>query len=261
STSAAAGWFSGEATPLSQAWVILGLAAAGQPVPISATNWLIEAQEEDGSWAAGDPDTTALAVVALIGSGNVQPTDAPIQRALAWFKANQLPGGGWRPTWDTDPANANSTGMALQALMAAGYVPPTASWSTAQGDPIQALLGLQKGDGRIGGTYANAYSTVDAIAGLSERPLFMLGRAARVRRGLAWISKQQNADGSWSGFSGPDAGATSDAVLAYVAAGYDPDTVMIPGGLSATEYLSANVASYAAQSADRAGKLALTVVA
>jgi hypothetical protein len=260
STTAAGGWFTGEATPLSQAWVILGLSAAGQPVPVPATDWLIDHQDEAGSWAS-DPDTTGLAVTALIGSGNVPSSHVAIQNALAWLKAEQLPNGGWRPTWDSDPANANSTGMILQALTATGYTPPDTSWATADGDPVQALLALQKEDGRIGGTYANAFSTVDAILGLSDQPAYLLGRWARAQRGLGWVSAQQNEDGSWSGFSGPDVGATSDAALAFVAAGYDPDTVRLPGGASALEYLIHNAASYAAQSSDRTGKVALALAA
>ena len=260
STTAAGGWFTGEATALSQAWVILGLSAAGQPVPAAAIDWLIDQQDEAGSWAS-DPDTTGLAINALIGSGTVPPTHRAIRSALAWLRSEQLASGGWRPTWDSDPANANSTGMILQALIAAGYTPPTTSWATADGDPVQALIALQQADGRIGGTYANAFSTVDAVLGLSDQPAYLLGRWARAQHGLGWVSRQQNEDGSWSGFAGPDVGSTSDAVLAFAAAGYDPDTVRLPGGASALEYLFSNAASYAMQSSDSAGKVALALAA
>jgi hypothetical protein len=41
-----------------------------------------------------------------------------------------------------------------------------------QTDPVNALMGLLKPDGSIGGTYANTYSTADALIGLSGVPLF-----------------------------------------------------------------------------------------
>jgi hypothetical protein len=209
STTAAGAWFTGEATPLSQAWVILGLSTAGQPVPAAAATWLVERQDEAGSWAS-DPDTTGLAITALIGSGHVSSSHAAIQRALAWLKAEQLPSGGWRPTWDSDPANANSTGMILQALAAAGHTSPATSWATANGDPIQALLALQKADGRIGGTYANAFSTIDAILGLSGQPAHLL--SSKGGRQVHALTASGQVRGS---LSGSRAGAFTNYVLTY----------------------------------------------
>jgi hypothetical protein len=252
------------ASDLNQAWAILGLAAAGQSVPVTATAYLEGLQAVDGTWVAygaSDPDTTGLAVVALIGSGNVQPTDSSIQKALDYFRGSQLPSGGWRPWWDTDPANANTTGWVIQALVAAGYTPVTESWA-ASPNPHDALVGLQQADGRIGGAYANAHSTTEAVFGLTERPLYFLSREHRALRALTWMNEQQNADGSWSGWTGPDPGATCDAVLAYAAAGYDPDTVMAAGSItSAMDYLSSTASVFANKDAASAGKLALAVEA
>ncbi|HEY3110846.1 MAG TPA: prenyltransferase/squalene oxidase repeat-containing protein, partial [Chloroflexota bacterium] len=77
-----------------------------------------------------------------------------------------------------------------------------------------------------------------------------------------WLAGQQNADGSWNGFSGPSAGATADAVLAVAAARIDPATVRkSPSGPSGVDYLSANAAAYAATGPDAAGKLAVAVAA
>jgi hypothetical protein len=252
------------ASDLNQAWAILGLSAAGQPVPVMATNYLKDLQAVDGTWAAygmSDPDTTGLAVVALIGSGNVQPTDPAIQKALDYFRGSQLPSGGWRPFWDTDPANPNTTGWAIQALVAAGYTPATESWA-ASPNPHDALASLQQADGRIGGAYASTHSTLEAIFGLTEQPLYFLNREHRALRALTWINEQQNADGSWSGWAGPDPGATCDAALAYAAAGYDPGNVMATGSVtSAMDYLSSTASVFANKDAASAGKLALTVEA
>jgi hypothetical protein len=82
----------------------------------------------------------------------------------------------------------------------------------------------------------------------------------RANRALTWMNEHQNADGSWSGWSGPDPGATCDAVLAYAAAGFDPNTVS-GSPASAMDYLSATVSSFVTKTADSAGKLALAVEA
>ena len=167
STTAKQDFSNGLASDLSQAWALLGLGLAGESVPDEASQYLVQTQAEDGSWGFGDPDTTALAVTALLTSGKVNPEDPVIQNALQFFHTTQLPSGGWRPSWDTDPLNADSTGWILQALISAGENPSDASWTAEQADPMQALMNLQKPDGSIGGTYANRYSTAEAIIGLS----------------------------------------------------------------------------------------------
>ncbi|GAB4522624.1 MAG: hypothetical protein Fur0018_04570 [Anaerolineales bacterium] len=256
STTAVLGWTSGAASALNQAWSILGLSAVGEPVPLTATTYLISLQAADGSWDWGSPDSTGLAVLALLGSGHNQPTDAPIQAALTFLADTQLSSGGWRPSWDSDPLNADSTAWALQALAAAGYAPHSQTWN----DPAAALLTLQQSDGRIGGTYANAYSTAEALFGLSGKPLYTLSPRTQARRALAWMAALQNADGSWSDFSSPNMGATADAVLAFAAAGYDPAGITASGN-SPLDYLAANAAAYAAADPASAGKLALAVTA
>ncbi|HET7087813.1 MAG TPA: prenyltransferase/squalene oxidase repeat-containing protein, partial [Anaerolineae bacterium] len=120
STTAAQDFASGAASDLNQAWAILGLSAAGRPIPISATNYLIDSQAPDGTWFFGDADATAYAVVALVESGNVEPADPVIQKAIEFFRASQTPEGGWRPSWDTDAINADTTGWIVQALTVAG---------------------------------------------------------------------------------------------------------------------------------------------
>ena len=93
------------------------------------------------------------------------------------FHNEQVSSGGWRPSWDTDPLNADSTGWVLQALVSAGEDLRGLSWTKQQNNPVDALLNLQKPDGAIGGTYANNYSTAEAIIGLSGIPLSNLGIA------------------------------------------------------------------------------------
>jgi hypothetical protein len=171
SSTAMQGYSSGEASDVSQAWAILGLSLDGNTIPEVATNYLMLSQSEDGSWGAGDPDTTALVMTALLASQNVGNQRAPIQQAIAYFHATQAPSAGWKPSWDADPTNADSTGWILQALITAGEDLRGQSWMVDQSSPGDALMSLQKPDGSIGGTYANAYSTAEAIIGLAGIPL------------------------------------------------------------------------------------------
>ena len=171
STTAQQDFSSGQASDLNQAWAILGLSLAEKAVPDGASQYLFQSQGEDGSWGFGDPDTTGLAVTALLASQQASAQHQAIQKALQYFHATQLPSGGWRPSWDTDLLNADSTGWILQALVSAGEDPTGTSWTVEQTNPVQALMSLQKPDGSIGGTYANTYSTAEAIIGLSAVPL------------------------------------------------------------------------------------------
>ncbi len=257
STTANQGWTSGAAGVTNQLWAILGLAAAQETVPVSATDFLISLQEPDGGWGwgagYGDVDTTALVLQTLIASGNVAPTHAAILDGLDFLRNTQTASGGWE-AWGS--LSADSTASAIQAIVAAGYTPATVSWATAGGrTPHDDLAGLQTLDGSFG---YNTLGTAHAIAGLAEAPLPILGRTQRVNRALTWMNEQQNADGSWSFFGAPDVGATCDAVLAYAAAGFDPYTVNVFGA-SAMDYLSATASSFVTKTADSAGKLALAV--
>lgn len=262
STSVVEGYSSGWASAGQQAWCILGLTSVGIQVPEAATDWLLDQQAEDGTWAFGDPDTTALAVVALVGSGNVMPSHEAIQDTLQFFRDTQLPSGGWRPSWDADPLNVGSTAWVLQALMACGYVPPTASWAGSP-NPVDGLLSMVQPNGSIGDTYVNAYSTIEAILGLAPQPIYMLGHTQRAQRALSWLHAQQNEDGSWNGMGGtPDVGVSCDAVLAFVAAGYDPDTIVPDRGtVPALTYLTENAEAYAETSPDMAGKVIMALSA
>jgi hypothetical protein len=113
----------------------------------------------------------------LLTSGNATNQGEAIQHAIKYFHDTQAPSGGWKPSWDTDPLNADSTGWILEALVSAGEDVRGQNWSTQQANPLDALMSLEKPDGSIGGTYANSYSTAEAIIGLSGIPLGNLGIA------------------------------------------------------------------------------------
>jgi hypothetical protein len=259
STTAQSGFSSGAANTTNQLWAILGLAADQQDIPAEAMDFLIGLQEADGGWgwgAGGDVDTTALVIQTLL-AGGLKPTDEPIREGLAFLRANQVNSGGWEAAWGG--VSADSTAASIQAIVAAGYKPATASWATGQGgNPRQELLGLQADDGSFG----NALATAHVIPALTETPLPILGQRQRAELALAWMDSQQNANGSWSLFGSPDVGATADAVLAYVAAGYDPASVTAPGSdTSALDFLINSAPTLTDTIPDKLGKVIVAVQA
>jgi hypothetical protein len=226
---------------------MLGLSMAGQSVPATAIAYLAGLQGSDGSWLDGDPDTTGLAIVALMSTGQVSASDPEIVKGLRFLRATQLSNGGWRPSWDTETLNADSTAWAIQALLSCGYTLPLKTWERAS-TPDAALAAHQQANGSIGGQYANAYSTAEGLLGLSRAPLF-LTPALRVERGLAWL-----ADNAADAELAP--GLAVDIAAAFVAAGYDPRTVTTGGG-TLMDRVTGQAAAYAGASVDQAGKLAL----
>lgn len=264
STSASEAYSSGAASDINQAFSILGLVAAGQPIPAKATQWLIDEQDAAGSWS-GSGDVTGYVVVALLGSGNVAPTNSAIQKAVAFYRTTQTKKTAlWGNASGSEPAN--STGWALTALSAAGYTPPTVSWATGGTSPRAALIGLQTTAGAIGSQYVNAYSTIEALYGLSDQPLFF-APPLRAERALAYLGTLQNADGGWPSFgSNSSPGETIDDLLAFVAAGYAPSGVKSSAGKTPLDYLAGAAATYTRDDSNlifpaQTGKLIVGVVA
>lgn len=263
STTAQLGFSNGGAGSISQSYALLGLAAAQQPVSAAAVTYLRTLQEVDGGWGygfGGDIDTTALAIQALIASG-VAPTDQDVQDGLTFLRRQQLPGGAWG--FNGIPS-ADSTAGVIQAAAAAGFTPVNASWAASGGTPQSALSALQSADGSFSG---NVLGTAHAIAGLTEMPLPLLGRAQRAECALAAIRDTQAANGSWGSFGSPSVGGSLDAILAFSAAGINPGTVSAPGSsTSALSFLNTEVFTYTRDSGGtifpaQTGKAVLGIVA
>jgi len=171
-TEAAKDWNSGVATDLSQALSILGLAAHGDQVPTAAVDYLLTKQLQDGTWDNGfgsDPDTTALVVIALLASGQVDQEHSAIQAALQYFKDTQLENAGWRPMWDSSMINVDTTGWITLALVSAGE--DLDNWRVDNNSPRDTLHSAIQEDGSIGENIINVYSTVEALLGFSQSPL------------------------------------------------------------------------------------------
>ena len=240
-----------------QVWAMLGLSANAFSVPVEAAIWLTAAQMEDGSWDDGFGsyiDTTPLAVMALLASGHVDVEAPEIQSAMGFLTANQQDDGGWQTPWDTT-TNANTTAVILQTISALGQTSVDKTWQKSDGNPSTALIAIQQENGAIGGDYANAYSTADAIVGLSGQALFDLGYLTDANQSIDYIMSQQAADGGWG-----SVGQTLEIILALQAAGWDPATVTL-SDKTPLDYIAGNITEYLINGPDAIGKAILGVTA
>jgi hypothetical protein len=161
------------------ALVILALAAAGEAAPADAIAPFRDRQGADGGWAydgsteagAADSNTTALVIQALAASRHGD--DEMVQRGLTFLKTLLVPDGTGFAFQAADPllADANSTAMVLQALLAVGEDPTAAEW----GNVPQALAKFQTADGGLrymaNDEEPNLLATVQGIPALAGRPL------------------------------------------------------------------------------------------
>jgi hypothetical protein len=158
------------------ALVLLAHAATGQTVDAAMVDALRAHQIDDGAWAfdgttdsgAGDSNTTALAIQALVATGNGD--DPMLTAATAYLQASQIDSGafGFQPGGEAD---ANSTALALQAIVAIGDDPTGSAWN----DAASALPAFLNPSGALRFTddepADNIYATVQAIPALAGLPL------------------------------------------------------------------------------------------
>jgi hypothetical protein len=249
-----------------QGLTILALTAAAAAVDRSAVRWLRRQQCGNGRWTSfrqdlsarcgpGDSNATAMAVMALHALGR----KAAPQRGLDWLVADQLPGGGWEYSkgWGAD---GNSTGLAVQALVAMGVDPGTvanggtgpeflASLQLGCGSAVadRGALAYQPAVPLVADTFATSQATqalagsalpVPGAAGSTELPELVCpparGRLAVVVDPAATAAgylgrRLQTYDGLFPPAFGtdPDYGSTANAVLSLVAAGFGADQVAL----------------------------------
>jgi squalene-hopene/tetraprenyl-beta-curcumene cyclase len=116
-------------------------------------DWLLQAQEEDGSWfgrwGVNHVYGTGAAVPALVAAGI--PASGPVvRRAVRWLEEHQNPDGGWGedirsytdPRWiGRGTSTASQTAWALLALVAAGALAGAAERG------VEFLMRTQRPDG------------------------------------------------------------------------------------------------------------------
>lgn len=154
--------------PFDTALAILAIHAAGGQINPGALGVLLGYRLADGSYSfngdrtpgAGDSNTTAMAVQALVAAG-ASPSD--LQPSLSYFKSAQNDDSGWtyqKPSPYGETTDANSTALVTQALLASGQ--NLADW----GDPIRPLLALQQDDGGFAFNQDTPKSNVLATIGV-----------------------------------------------------------------------------------------------
>jgi squalene-hopene/tetraprenyl-beta-curcumene cyclase len=198
--------------------------------------WILAHQDQDGSWGqCAQPSALSLAALRVAG---YPPEHPALARGLAWL--DRL------VTFEPDPAGrvirrqasecaVTQTAQAMTALAEAGLRPddPAMARAAAWLEPQEIrwpdipaskamLLALPRAAGRPRGKVgaAPAAAAAAAVAALSAAGL---AGSWAARRGVIWLLRAQEADGSWSG--GRDAGATSvtsAVVEALIAAGVVP---------------------------------------
>jgi hypothetical protein len=127
---------------------------------------------EDGTWDNGfgsDPDSTAIVVIALLSSGQVDSSNPAILKAIQYFQDTQLENGGWRPLWDSTMMNVDTTGWITLALISAGE--DLADWEVDGINPREALITAIQPDGSIGTSFNNVFSTVEALLAFADAPI------------------------------------------------------------------------------------------
>lgn len=162
------------------ALAMLALARSGVTVPAMAVEKLLALQAPNGGWAfAGgedaDVDTTALAVQALLASGQTANVGA-VSKALGYLRSLQNTEGGFPyqvPSQFGTESNANSTALVAQAMIAAGIQPE--SWAAAKGNPLSALIQLQQASGALSYQRSlgdeNVLATAGAVPALFRTPV------------------------------------------------------------------------------------------
>lgn len=159
--------------------VLIAFAAAGEPVSDDAVESLRATQGSDGGWAfdgsiergSADSNTTALVIQALVANG--QGEDQMVSRAVAFLPAFLAPDEGGFAYGQEEPlvADANSTALVTQALIAAGQDPASPKW----GNVMLALTMFQTADGGLrymaSDEAANLLATLQAIPALAGLPL------------------------------------------------------------------------------------------
>jgi hypothetical protein len=173
----------GTDTFVGHALAILALKSAQRPIPAAAIAYTKSAQQDDGSWAwdgstgtAGDTNSTAFAVQALLAAGEPAGNDA-VTQALAYYQGIQNEDGGWpyqNPSEYGTATDANSTAVTIQAILAAGQDPAGTDWTTEAGNtPVAALESLQNAGGAFAWQAAmpddNLLATIQALPALAGK--------------------------------------------------------------------------------------------
>jgi hypothetical protein len=131
---------------------IMALETLGSPVEQAAYTAILDAQQDDGSWNfngdttpnTGDSNTTAMAIMVLAHNSAGQGQDAA-KAGIDYLLTLQADDGavGYDAASVSTGGDANSTALAVQAMLAVGSDPAT----TPKGDLLAALTRFQNPSG------------------------------------------------------------------------------------------------------------------
>jgi len=164
------------------------LRRAGEPVPTAAVNALLAAQLPNGGWFwafivpgqidpskdQSDVDATGRVLQLLAGQLDLQCLAATYGRAVAYLAGGQLASGGWGVRAGQTPENANSTGLVIAGLRAAGRDPDAAPFRTSAPTATATLLSYQEPGGAFvyikeaGKEESRLMATADALVALLQ---------------------------------------------------------------------------------------------
>ena len=258
-------------TNVDQAYAMLALAAARQPVTDTARTRLTGRQTSGGGWCWDNdspwgcwPDysTTSQAMQALIVAGEPVTSTAMVSATL-YLSNTQMSSGTGAGAWGDGTPRAYDTAPVVQALIAEGENPAGVTWTRDVTSGFTALLALQGSTGAFPGYDGtdNLMATAWAVPALMGKPFPLWGRVAAAKAGLDYLALNQNADGGWGYYSPPSsAGLTCDVVYAIASDGQDPNTYISSGGKTPIHYLKSQASSYCT-SAGATGKVIVAAVA
>lgn len=170
-----------------QALAMMGMAAAGEQIPITATRNLAGRITGSGGFgydaaSGADTNTTGLVLEALV-CGGYPITSTEVLSALAYLKSVQHGDAGFDNGFSSD-SDINSTAIVIQGILASKTDPTGSAWQIASSNPISYLLSAVQPDSGIY-IVTSAYKasqTAAAIPALMSRTLPFSSRAVYVRR-------------------------------------------------------------------------------
>jgi hypothetical protein len=203
---------------ITQSLAILAFIAQGEEPPETALGFLVDDQCDSGGFTdefgdapdcEGDPDATGLAAQALLAGG----ADDAAGDAVAWLEGARTDEGAWvSDDVDGEPVpNANSTGVATQALAAAGRdTEASRSFLVDLVDPDTCGIRYQ-----TGAEEADVRATVQAVPALVDAPILALADGTNAPADAGADRCRDGGDTADEAAAGDDPAADDDQVAEH----------------------------------------------